>query len=420
VYRAYVVPGEAPSAEAVAHVEAAAEAAAREVPGRADEVRLLADLALGRLGRDLLRDEFTVRFQQTTGPVMAKGVEDTAFYRYLRLAALNEVGGDPGTAGQRPDRVHAWAERRQATHPWGQTALSTHDTKRSEDVRARLALLSEVPDAWAEALAGFREAAAPHRPAAPEVHPADEYLLWQTLVGAWPLDGERLAAYMAKAMREAKLRTTWATPDAPYEAAVDGFARAVAADPAVRGAVDGFVRGLAPHWRANVLSQKLVQLTLPGVADGYQGCEVVDLSLVDPDNRRPVDHDAIAGRLRRLDGGGRPGDLDDEKLLVTATALRLRRDHPEWFTGPDAGYAPLPTGSVHAFGFVRAGRVVTVATRLPATLEGDGGWGPATVALPPGRWTDLLTGAPPRDGVVAAADLLGDLPVALLVREDAP
>jgi (1->4)-alpha-D-glucan 1-alpha-D-glucosylmutase len=417
VYRAYAVPGEEPPAESVAHVEAAAEAALAEVPERADEVRLVADLALGRLGRDLLRDEFLVRFQQTTGPVMAKGVEDTAFYRYGRLAALNEVGGDPGTAGQRPDRVHAWAERRQAAHPLGQTTLSTHDTKRSEDVRARLALLSEVPGTWAEALAAWREAAAPHRPGAPEVHPADEYLMWQTLLGAWPIDGDRLAAYLMKALREAKLRTTWASPDEAYEASVEALARGVAGDPAVTALVEATVAGLAPHWRSNVLSQKLVQLTLPGVADVYQGCEVVDMSLVDPDNRRPVDHAAIAARLERLDAGAPPSGLDDEKLLVTATALRLRRDHPGWFTGPGASYAPLPTGTVHAFGFVRGGRAVTLATRLPATLDADGGWGPATVALPEGRWTDLLAGGPPREGVVPAAELLRALPVALLVRE---
>ncbi len=418
VYRAYVTPGEPPGEEATGHVTAAADLARARAPHRGDEIDLVADLALGRLGRDRARDEFCVRFQQTTGPVMAKGVEDTALYRWHRLIALNEVGGDPGTTGAGPDRLHAWAERR-ARGRAGMTALSTHDTKRSEDVRARLVVIAECTDAWAAAVERWDEASAAMAGDGPVVHPADRYLMWQTLVGAWPIDGDRLVAYMTKALREGKRRSSWTAPDERYEASVETLARTVLADAGMREDLAGFVEGLGPAWRATALGQKLVQLTLPGIADVYQGTEAVVLSLVDPDNRRPVDHAALAARLERLDGGGTPRDLDDEKLLVTSRALRLRRERPEWFSGPGAGHEPLPSGSAHVLGFVRGGQVVTLATRLPATLAREGGWGPARVALPAGGWRDLLTGAGPFEGQVAAGDLLTRLPVALLVREAA-
>lgn len=419
VYRAYVVPGEDPSPEAVAAVEEAAEAAADAVPDRADEVALLAGLALGRAGRDALRDEFCVRFQQTTGPVMAKGVEDTAVYRWFPLAALNEVGGDPGTMGAPPDRLHAWAEDRAARHPLGMTALTTHDTKRSEDVRARLLLLAECPQEWAAFLEDLRALADPHRRPAPPVHPADELLLWQTALGAWPIDAERLSAYMVKALREGKRRSRWTAPDTEYEDAVTGLAEAALADPAVTERIAAFAAELHDGWRANALTQKLLQLTLPGVADVYQGTEAGTLTLVDPDNRTPVDHEGLAARLRDLDAGAVPVDLDDEKLLVTSRALRLRRNHPEWFTAQDAGYAALATTSAHAVGFVRGGAVAVVGTRLPLALAREGGWGTAAVALPEGTWRDLLSGGPPVSGMVPAAELLADLPVALLVRDGA-
>jgi (1->4)-alpha-D-glucan 1-alpha-D-glucosylmutase len=418
VYRAYVVPGEPPSPAAREHVERAAARARQALPERADEVELLVDFALGRRGRGRRRDEFCVRFQQTCGPVMAKGVEDTAFYRYLRLAALNEVGGDPGTLGVEPDRLHAWAAGQQERHPLAMTGLSTHDTKRSEDVRARLVALSELGDdardealAWQEAVGGLRAGDAPH--------PADAHLLWQTLVGAWPIAMDRLGPYLEKALREAKLRTSWVSPDAEYEAALAGLASAALEDPAARGRIEALVARLAPATRSNVLAQKLLQLMLPGVADCYQGTELMTLALVDPDNRRPVDFAERRRRLARLDGGAAPADLDDEKLLVTSRALRLRREHPEWLAGPEASYAALPTGSSHAIGMLRAGRVAAVATRLPIGLERAGGWGPATLALPEGRWRDLLGDRVVGGGLVSLAELLADLPVALLVRDGA-
>jgi (1->4)-alpha-D-glucan 1-alpha-D-glucosylmutase len=380
-------------------------------------VRLLADLALGRAGRDEVRDEFCVRFQQTCGPVMAKGVEDTAFYRWFRLSALNEVGGDPGEASIGPDALHAWAASCQARQPSGMTALSTHDTKRSEDVRARLAVLSELPGEWAEALARWRAGSARHRSAAgPDA--VDEVLMWQTVVGAWPISPDRLTAYLEKAAREGKRRTSWVDPDPGYEDALRAMAERVLADPDLSADVARFVERVAPHARVNALGMKLVQLTLPGVADTYQGTELVRLDLVDPDNRRPVDYDDRRRRLARLDAGEPPRDLDDEKLLVTSRTLRLRAAHPLWFAGPDAAYAPLPVASGHALAFLRGGRAATVATRLSAGLEREGGWGGAAVVLPDGRWRDAFTGAEVGGAAVPLALLLDRLPVALLVRGD--
>jgi (1->4)-alpha-D-glucan 1-alpha-D-glucosylmutase len=420
VYRAYVEPGQPAPPETVALLERAAEAARAALPDRADEVGLVTDLALGRTGSDRRRDEFVVRFAQTTGPVMAKGVEDTAFYRWFRLAALNEVGGDPGRFGRDVDEVHAWAARTAREHPGGLVALSTHDTKRSEDVRARLAVLSECPTEWARRVEGWREAAAAYRTGdLPD--PLTEYLLWQTLVGAWPLSSDRLVAYLHKAAREAKQHTSWTHPDAGYEEALERFATGVLADGTLLADVAGFVELLAPATRANVLGQKLVALTVPGVPDLYQGTELVSLALVDPDNRRPVDYAHRTALLAGLDADPplpRPADLDVEKLAVTRAALRARRDHPDWF-GPGASYEPLATTTGHVFGFVRAGRAVTVITRLAHRLERAGGFGEAGVALPPGRWRDVLTDRGYEGGMVPAASLLDELPVALLLADHA-
>jgi (1->4)-alpha-D-glucan 1-alpha-D-glucosylmutase len=433
VYRAYVVPGETPRPVPVAEVEAAAAAARRHLPARLrpllDAVR---DLALGRWdGRD--GAAFVTVFQQTCGPVMAKGVEDTAFYRWSRLVARNEVGGEPGRVGVSPAEFHAFAGRLARAWPATMTTLSTHDTKRQEDVRARLAVLAESPLAWAREVAGWHDrAVALTGGRAPE--PDTEYLLWQTLAGAWPVSHQRLAGYLRKAIREAKTATSWTDPDEVYEATVAAFAEAVLADPVLAASVENFAANLAPAARANSLGAKLVQLTMPGVADVYQGCELTGFSLVDPDNRRPVDFPLRA----RLLGAGRPagpgqagtvpageGDasrdpaarLDREKLLVTAAALRLRRDHPDWFGG---AYLPLPAegpADRHAVAFARGGRAVTVATRLPLTLAAAGGWAGTVLPLPapePG-WHDLLTGVTHPGPRPRLAALTRHLPVALLV-----
>jgi (1->4)-alpha-D-glucan 1-alpha-D-glucosylmutase len=412
VYRAYVVPGEpAPEISRGIIATAVAQARGRLPEDRHGTVELLGQLALGDRGRGTHRDEFVVRFQQTCGPVMAKGVEDTAFYRWLRLTSLNEVGGDPAHLGVEPQELHDWCTRIQVTRPDTMTTLSTHDTKRSEDVRARLATLSELPDEWGARVTTWRARSAAYRPAALDAN--TEYLLWQTLVGAWPIGADRLTAYLEKATREAKRRTTWTEPDEEYDAAVRTFAQRVLADSAVMAEVTAFVDRLAPASRANVLSQKLLALTVPGVPDIYQGCELVDLSLVDPDNRRPVDYALRRERLEGLDSGGAPRDLDDEKLLVVSRALRLRREHPDWF-GAAATYEPVPCTTPHALAFARSSRVVTVVSRLTCGLRG--GWGDATVRLPEGRWRDVLT-----DREYVGEPLLGDvlaaLPVALLVSQ---
>ena len=412
VYRAYVVPGEPAPAESRRIVAAAVAAAKERLPeDRHGTVDLVGDLALGESGRGPHRDEFVVRFQQTCGPVMAKGIEDTAFYRWLRLTSLNEVGGDPDHLGVTAEEFHEWCRRAQATWPEAMTTLSTHDTKRSEDVRARLSLLSELPGEWSERVTEWRAATSSYRPEALDAN--TEYLMWQTLVGTWPIDAGRLTAYLEKSTREAKRRTTWTEPDEEYDAAVRDFAERVLADPAVTGQVEALVTRLGEAFRANVLAQKLVALTMPGVPDVYQGCELVDLSLVDPDNRRAVDYAARVARLRSLDEGAAPKDLDDEKLLVVSRALRLRREHPDWF-GAEASYVPVETTSPHAVVFSRAGTVVTIVSRLTTGLRD--GWGDAVVRLPAGMWRNLLTGDT-YVGEQPVASVLGSLPVALLSLE---
>lgn len=418
VYRAYVVPGEPAPQQAVDMVDSVTAGCVRDHPRLADELGYVRDLALGRLGaRDVgKRAEFVVRFQQTCGPVMAKGVEDTTFYRWHRLSALNEVGGRPEHFAVFPDELHAWAARQQQSFPHAMTTLSTHDTKRSEDVRARLVTLSEVPDAWREAVTGWTQQAAPYRSPAGWPDPETEYLLWQTLVGTWPITSERITDYLLKASREAKRHTTWTDPDDSYEQALTDFARGVLGDEAIADSVATFVEAVQPWARVASLTTKMLELTLPGVPDIYQGCELVDLSLVDPDNRRSVDFADRSARLAALDAGAGTRDLSDEKLLVVARTLRLRCDHPEWF-GADAGYEPLPTTTTHALGFVRGATVATVVTRRPRELADGDGWGEGLVVLPEGRWRNLLDDTTHDGGSSAVNDLMGALPVALLVKE---
>ncbi|HEY6421949.1 MAG TPA: malto-oligosyltrehalose synthase [Pseudonocardiaceae bacterium] len=357
-------------------------------------------------------DELAVRFQQTSGAVMAKSVEDTAYYRWTRLVALNEVGGDPARFGLDVDAFHAAAAHREETAPRGMTTLSTHDTKRSADVRARLAVLAELPDQWAGAVSEFTKLSEAAGATVPD--PALGHLLWQTLVGAWPLPPDRLHAYLEKAMREARTRTSWTDPDEAFETAMHAVADAALDDPALSAALARVAARLIPPGRSNSLSAVLLQLAMPGVPDTYQGCEVWDLSLVDPDNRRPVDFPARAALLARIDHGWLPA-VDGSgaaKLLVVSRVLRARRDHPERFTG----YTPLHADGVaapHAVAFARRG-AVAVATRLPVGLAARGGWGDTALPLPKGTWTDAFTGFPASDSV-PLAKLLARYPVALLL-----
>jgi (1->4)-alpha-D-glucan 1-alpha-D-glucosylmutase len=352
-------------------------------------------------------DELAVRFQQYTGAVMAKGVEDTAFYRWTRFVALNEVGGDPARFGVPPASFHALVQARQERWPASMTALSTHDSKRGEDVRARLAALSEVPREWADAVARWSAAA-------PVPDPAAAHLLWQTVAGTWPIGRDRLHAYLQKALREAATRTNWADPDEAFEAAVRAALDAVYDDPALRADVEAFVGRIAAAGRANALGQKLVQLLMPGVPDVYQGTELWDNSLVDPDNRRPVDFALRRALLARLDSGWLP-PMDDPagaaKLLVVSRALRLRRERTL------DGYRAVPAegaAAAHAVAFDRGG-VVAVATRLPLGLAQRGGWGDTVLALPFEAGRDALTGRPITTSRPPLRDLLDTYPVALLV-----
>ncbi len=431
VYRAYVTPGEPPSAAAAAAVTAAA-AAARDrldegLHPALDGVRA-AVLGLGEVTADVAqqaaRDELVVRFGQTTGPVLAKGVEDTAFYRWSRLAALNEVGGDPGIFGISPAEFHAAAGRLARRWPFTLTTLSTHDTKRQEDVRARLAVLAEWPQEWGHQVAEWHGlarwltdgAAAEATERAPE--PDLEYLMWQTLVGAWLIGPERLGEYLGKAMHEAKTRTSWTVRRMGYESAVLGLADAVLGDPELTAAVAGFVARIAPDARVNTLGAKLVQLTMPGVADVYQGCELTGLSLVDPDNRRPVDYRRRQRLLAALEAApDQAVGLDAEKLLVTSRALRLRREHPDWFAG---SYTPLASegpAAEHAFAFLRGGHAVTVVTRLPAGLRRRGDWADTALPLPELHWRDVLTGVRHAGLRPPLSELTWRLPVALLIPD---
>jgi (1->4)-alpha-D-glucan 1-alpha-D-glucosylmutase len=418
VYRAYVVPGEPPPAVAAAVVAAAAATAADRLPARLrPALAAVAGLALGSAGRGPWQDEFAVRFGQTCGPVMAKGVEDTAFYRWPRLAALNEVGGEPDRFGSGPWEFHTFAGRLARDWPTTMTTLSTHDTKRQEDVRARLAVLAEIPGEWAAEVTRWHErAVALAGGRAPE--PGTEYLLWQTLAGAWPIGYERAAGYLTKAMREAKTATSWRHPDERYETGVLAFTAAALADPALTGQIAAFAGRIAAAARVNSLGAKLVQLTMPGAADVYQGCELAGFALVDPDNRRPVDYARRRALLAAQDAGAPGTDLDAEKLLVTSRALRLRRDHPDWFTGGYAMLAADGPAAGHVVAFQR-GQAITVATRLPEGLHRRGGWDVTALAIPEGRWLNVLTGATHTGPRPLLSDIALRLPVALLIPADA-
>ncbi|MDF5752495.1 malto-oligosyltrehalose synthase [Spongiactinospora sp. TRM90649] len=387
VYRAYIVPGEPVPPEAARLVEEAGRTAARRLGDEAAVAEVVKQVLYGT-------PEAVVRFQQTCGPVMAKGVEDTALYRWYPLACLNEVGGEPDDFSYPLAEFHEYCA---TLPPRTMTTLSTHDTKRSEDVRARLAVLSEIPDEWARAVDGWA--------AQVSFDPALDYLGWQNLLGAWPIGADRLAAYLHKAAREAKTAISWVRPDPAYERGLDEFAARAVAE--CGESVAAFARRIEPYAMANSLGQKIVQLMMPGVPDVYQGNEITDFSLVDPDNRRPVRYPPEPA-----------GEWDAAKLLLTRTALRLRRRLGAPGRLP---YAPVGAGGPageHVVAFARGGRAVAVATRLPVGLARRGGWGNTWLDLPPGHWTDLLTGGA-HTGRIPLAHLLSRYPIAVLERDDA-
>jgi (1->4)-alpha-D-glucan 1-alpha-D-glucosylmutase len=343
--------------------------------------------------------------------VMAKGVEDCAFYRYTRLGSLTEVGADPSEFAIDVAELHRRNALRQADWPASLTALTTHDTKRSEDARARISVLAEIPDEWAATLRRLRELV-------PLGDGPLEQLIWQAILAAWPAAPERLHAYAEKAAREAGTSTSWTSPATDFERGVHDLVERVVHDADVNGLVAALDERISIAGWSNGLSAKLIQLTAPGVPDVYQGTELWDTSLVDPDNRRPVDFEQRRKLLAEVDGGVLP-PVDASgavKLLVTSRALRLRRDHPELF----GLYRPLDVlgdGAEHAIAFDRGG-ATTIATRLPIGLQAGGGWGDTSLVLAGRSVVDVITGRTFGGGETALADLLALYPVALLAPAD--
>jgi len=393
VYRPY----SSTDAAAVVTEEAAEEARqAFVVPEEAGAVGVVRDLVLGRAGDGPEHLEFRARFAQTSSALRAKSVEDTAFYRYVPLLSATEVGGNPGSPAVSPEDFHAYCARVQRDWPATGTVVSTHDTKRSADVRAALAVLTECPQRWADVLAEVTRTG----DGVPDAQLA--WAAWQTVFGLGPASAERVQGALLKHVREAGLYTSWTEQEPPYEEAVAAF---VAAGPCgVPGEhVAAFRSALEPSVRANLLGTALVHLTMPGVPDVYQGTEAEYRALVDPDNRRPVRF---------------PPEEPGEKGALTAAALRLRARRPAAF-GDSASYAPLAAegpAAAHCLAFARSGEVVTAVTRLSLRLAEAGGWGETRLPLPPGRWADVL--APDREftGHARVADLFEGLPVALLER----
>ncbi|MEV7237240.1 malto-oligosyltrehalose synthase [Streptomyces sp. NPDC051020] len=410
VYRPYVTAGGPCSGAAEAALPDTAVRDARALFSVAEEaaaVDVVRDLALGRLGDGPDRAAFCARFAQTASALRAKSVEDTAFYRYVPLISATEVGCDPGRPAVAPEEFHAFCTRLARDWPATGTVLTTHDTKRSADVRARIAVLSECPQQWSQLLTELARAA----PNAVAPDPQLAWQAWQTAFGCAGLPADemagRLEPALLKAVREAGLFTSWTEPDPVYERAVSDF---VAAGPAAgtgpaREALQRFAASLEPFTRANALGAALVQLTMPGVPDLYQGTEQEYVALVDPDNRQPFRRPPADGPV-------------SEKAALTVAALRLRRNRPELF-GESGTYTPLTAqgpAAAHCLAFCRSGEVVTAVTRLSLRLAGAGGWRGTTLALPgDGPWTDLLT--PGREfpgGPVEVAALFAERPVALL------
>jgi (1->4)-alpha-D-glucan 1-alpha-D-glucosylmutase len=421
VYRTYVQPETGvvsePDRQVITRTVEAAKGHRKDIdPGLIEFLASL--LTLDRRGE--METEFVCRFQQLTGPAAAKGVEDTAFYTYVRLAALNEVGGDPGRFGTSPDDFHRDMQGRAEHAPLAMLASSTHDTKRSEDVRARLMLLSEIPGAWAEAVHRWSSANRRHL-SGDAPGPVMEYLLYQTLVGTWPIEPERVLAYMEKAAREAKLQTSWVRPDAEYESRLAGFVRAVLDDRGFCDDLAAFTEPLVKPGFVNSLAFTLLKLAAPGVPDIYQGCETWDFSLVDPDNRRPVDFERrrrLLGEIRGMTPEQAMHRVDEgaPKLHLIASGLRLRREAPDLRSG---GYSPLAaTGerAAHVLGFLRGESVAAVVPRLVLGLGGR--WADTRIRLNPGAWRNVLTEENHAGGEITVSDLLRRFPVALLHRED--
>ncbi len=415
VYRTYVTPRTPASDFDRREVHAALDEAARRRPDIDPELwKLIGELLLLER-RGAPAEELAARFQQLTPAVMAKGVEDTAFYRYHRLVSLNEVGGDPGRFGTTVEAFHEWCARTAGATPHTMLTISTHDTKRSADVRSRIDVLSELPSEWEAAVRRWSEHNDRHRAQGfPDRNL--EYLAYQTLAGAWRIDADRLVEFLRKAAREAKVHTSWVDPVATYEEAVEHFARSILADAEFTSDLESFLgrNQLVARGRVTSLAQTTLLLTAPGVPDVYQGTELWAAMLVDPDNRRLVDFEArrtALERVRHLEAGDVPEEAT--KLWLVARLLDARKQTPDAFAA--AQHAPLPvTGAKagHLVAFSR-GRLLVLVPRLVAGL-GEG-WGDTEVELPAGPWTDLLGGRAEAGGRTArVAELLDRFPIAVM------
>ena len=422
VYRTYIRPvnGRVEDSDRAIVQEAMAVAAARCPDSDAAVFRTMEDvLLLRRSGK--MESDFVLRFQQLTGPVMAKGVEDSAFYCFNRMLALNEVGGDPGRFGTSPDVFHDFCAGVQSARPLTLLASSTHDTKRGEDTRLRIGLLSEIPELWVEAVRRWsRMNAVFRRGRFPDAN--SEYFLYQTLVGAWPIGSDRLGLYMMKAAREAKVHTSWTDPDPVFEEALQRFVEGVLGHTEFTEDLSAFLKSMLKPAMITSLSQTLIKCTAPGIPDFYQGADLWDLRLVDPDNRRPVDFDHRLHLLRRIASLSAEETLEQgtggmAKLFVIQRALNARRRCPEAF-GPGGVYQPLQaTGpkAMHALAYVRGGLCLTVAPRLVVGLGED--WGDTWLELPAGVWANAFTGERWAGGRQAIGSLLARFPVGLWLRE---
>ena len=422
VYRTYVAPERDEIAEE--DVEQISHAVVFAKTQRSDLSLDLFDFicdVLALRARGEVEAEFLLRFQQFTSAVMAKGVEDTAFYCYNRLIGLNEVGGAPERNGTTVDEFHAHCAGIEAAHPRTMNALSTHDTKRSEDVRARLAVLTEIPGQWRSALHRWSRRNQQFKTNKLPDHNT-EYFLYQTLIGAWPIGVDRLTSYMEKAAREAKEQTSWTQQNHEFEEALKLFIERMLGSAEFIADLEAFVARVMLPGRINGLSQTLLKCTAPGVPDTFQGSELWDLRLVDPDNRGPVDYESRQAMLAELEAGMSAEEImirmerGMPKLWVLYKALHLRREKPEWF-GREAEYVPLPVEGAkqaHLIAFSRGDSVAVVAPRWNVRL--GSGFGSTAVELPQGRWSNIFTSESMNGGSVRAQELFRKFPVALLVR----
>jgi (1->4)-alpha-D-glucan 1-alpha-D-glucosylmutase len=411
-YRTYLDGGDPAHAADRARIAHAAEAAFAARPDLDRDLISFLEAALAFELPTAEAAELARAAQQVSGPIVAKGDEDTLLYRQVRLLSRCEVGAHLATFARTPAEVHAQLA---TGRPRALLATSTHDSKRGEDVRARIAVLSELPAAWDVAVRRWRERADRYWGDTPPDR-VFEYAMWQTLVGAWPLPIERAQPFAEKATREARLRTSWRRQDASYEAARTGWLTGVYGDRDLLADVEAFVAQLAPHGDRNALGQLLIKLTAPGVPDLYQGTELRDGALVDPDNRRPVDLDARAQQLRAL-GDARPsqlgGDLDAAKLWTIRRVLALRKRLPTLATAPYRAVAASGAHADRVFAFSRGDDLIAVVPRLGVRAET---WRDTTLALGAGTWRDVLSDEVFTDPVQPLSALWRVLPIALLSR----